>query len=651
MNRRLQQVFRCDDQSALIHNYVASDDPPPAAWGHHSAPQSPLGRVSFLEIIGSEVLTIVQGLVYTRAARGQLIEHSLTGHEWLPWCCTGRGEELTVGRTVTYNLAIAQLRLRTNQPALLLLELRGAAGLKVDLQERGHGLRFLWDKQFAVDLAFTPKPVSIDLSDDPAPLKRKFAGFDDVKLNDAHCRWAWAAGRRLWVGIPFRGRIEVRFHVQRQRVVRPQRPTARAISFAAAKRAEEKRWQDFFEQQVPPLATDDPVLRDTYYFAWQMLWSNRCDGGVGLLQRPFNSPSRLAYGAQWWFDEPFNSVVYRYLRNPRIAYVGLENFWRTQRPDGAIPGNLRMAAGQPLMTMQPPIIGLVLQLLKEKPGWPKNLRAMHDALLRLARWHLGPKRDTDRDGLAEYHHCFDGPADQSQRWDSQKLDPNKVIDHLKPTESADFNVWMSLLWQVLSEMAERMGETKISAAHAERAKHTMELVERHMWDERDGFYYDIDGRSHQKIRVKTPYGFMPLLSPYIHPGHAERLVREHVFNPGEFWCKYPLPSVSLDNPTFDPVNMFRGPSWVNANWLVVEGLERQGFHREAVRLAWKTIELVGPRYRRGRRVRSPRFWEWYHPHTGEGLGNPQYGWSALVVDMIMRFFAQENDPIERELRT
>ncbi len=25
----------------------------------------------------------------------------------------------------------------------------------------------------------------------------------------------------------------------------------------------------------------------------------------------------------------------------------------------------------------------------------------------------------------------------------------------------------------------------------------------------------------------------------------------------------------------DPVNMFRGPTWVNQNWLVIEGLQRQ----------------------------------------------------------------------------
>ena len=71
---------------------------------------------------------------------------------------------------------------------------------------------------------------------------------------------------------------------------------------------------------------------------------------------------------------------------------------------------------------------------------------------------------------------------------------------------------------------------------------------------------------------------------------------------------------------------------------MIEALHRQGFSGEARRLARKTIELVGSQYDgTGRRTRSPRLFEWYHPYTGESLGNAQYSWLALVVDLILRF--------------
>jgi len=600
----LASVFRCDDQSALINNFVASDDPPPGAWSHHSAPQSPLGRVMFPGTIGSQLVTIAQGQVYTRGTRGQLVEHALTRREWLPWSLTGTNDRIRIERTVTRDVWLARVRVIGGSAGLLVFEVRTGANIR--FERCREGLRFLWGRRCRVELRAAP----VWLSDDPGPLKRKFAGFDDVKLTDEHCRW---------IGVPFRGRIEVRFAVGR---VRP-------ISFAAARRAEQGRWERFFSDQVPPLYTDDPVVRDTYYFAWQTIWANRCDGGAGLTRRPFTSPSRLGYGSQWFWDEAFHAVVFRHLKNSRLAFEGFENFWRAQRADGAIPGCLRFESTETPMAMQPPVIGLALQLLRDKPGWPKNMPSIHTALRRWARWLLSRERDTDRDGLAEYHHCFDGPSDQSPRWDSQKLDPAKVIDRLRPTESVDLNVWLSVLWEVLGETA--------------RARHMFEQVEALMWDDRDGFYYDIDGRTHRKIPVKTPFGFMPLLSPFMRGDRAERLVREHLLNPREFWCRYPLPSVSLDHPAFDPINRFRGPTWVNVNWMVIEGLHRQGFPREAVRLARKTVELVGPRYRQGRRVRSPRLWEWYHPHTGEALGNNQYSWSALVVDLILRFLVDEKN--------
>ena len=57
----LEALFRCDDESALMHGHVTSHDPPPGAWSHHSAPLSPLGKVTFPEMIGNDVLTLVRG--------------------------------------------------------------------------------------------------------------------------------------------------------------------------------------------------------------------------------------------------------------------------------------------------------------------------------------------------------------------------------------------------------------------------------------------------------------------------------------------------------------------------------------------------------------------------------------------------------------
>jgi putative isomerase len=83
--------------------------------------------------------------------------------------------------------------------------------------------------------------------------------------------------------------------------------------------------------------------------------------------------------------------------------------------------------------------------------------------------------------------------------------------------------------------------------------------------------------------------------------------------------------------------MWRGPVWININWLICIALDQNGYSKEARELARKTVELVGPVYKGTQRTRTPRMNEWYNPITGEPLGNENLSWSSIVADLILRF--------------
>ena len=102
------------------------------------------------------------------------------------------------------------------------------------------------------------------------------------------------------------------------------------------------------------------------------------------------------------------------------------------------------------------------------------------------------------------------------------------------------------------------------------------------------------------------------------------LVEEHLINPKEFWTKFPIPTVAASEPKFNPQGYWRGPMWMNINWMLHRGLLRYGFKAVADELLQKTIAAV----------KKSGFREYYNPLTGEGLGARQFGWSTLVVDMI-----------------
>ena len=98
-------------------------------------------------------------------------------------------------------------------------------------------------------------------------------------------------------------------------------------------------------------------------------------------------------------------------------------------------------------------------------------------------------------------------------------------------------------------------------------------------------------------------------------------------NENAFGPAFPVPSVPLDSADFDPDRYWQGPTWVNTNWLVIQGLETYGFNDHADALRETTLEMVS---RSG-------FAEYFDPNTAEPLGAHNFSWTAaLVVDLLKR---------------
>jgi neutral trehalase len=125
-------------------------------------------------------------------------------------------------------------------------------------------------------------------------------------------------------------------------------------------------------------------------------------------------------------------------------------------------------------------------------------------------------------------------------------------------------------------------------------------------------------------------------------GRAKRLVGT-LRDPKRFWRALPVPSVSADSPAYSD-DMWRGPVWVNHNYLVIEGLYEYEFFAEARELAAKTVGAVLSGYEKegiaaeyfdaeGKRGTSE-----LHRKAGPGRRDPpaigivrDYGWTASLT--------------------
>ena len=106
------------------------------------------------------------------------------------------------------------------------------------------------------------------------------------------------------------------------------------------------------------------------------------------------------------------------------------------------------------------------------------------------------------------------------------------------------------------------------------------------------------------------------------------MIEEHLLHPRRYRARYGIPSVSMEEPSFQAgwhlFRCWRGPSWINTVWLLVPALARFGYEAEAERIVGSCVELIE---RHG-------FREYYNPLNGEGLAARRFGWSTLLVDLL-----------------
>ena len=164
------------------------------------------------------------------------------------------------------------------------------------------------------------------------------------------------------------------------------------------------------------------------------------------------------------------------------------------------------------------------------------------------------------------------------------------------------------------------------APSAAKAREVTGSLVAKMWDRSRAGFFALHGSPERRTLPLTVAGLAPLVIGELPDEPANLLVEQHLRNRDEFLLEYPVPSVAATEPTFDPRGqrlLWRGPTWVNTNWLLWRGLRRHGFHTLALQLAEQTAFMVA---KSGLR-------EFYDPHTGQGLGGKSFMWSGLVLDM------------------
>jgi glycogen debranching enzyme len=179
---------------------------------------------------------------------------------------------------------------------------------------------------------------------------------------------------------------------------------------------------------------------------------------------------------------------------------------------------------------------------------------------------------------------------------------------------------LAWLWSQLGEdgARARAGAARLREALASR------------WDEKASAYRELDLHGGKSETTGTIGDLLPLYAGVPDEHRARRLFDEALWSPARFGpspdAPWAVTTVSKASGTFDPRRYWRGPVWINVNWLLLRGLARAGLAAEAEELRRMTLRLVA----------ASGFTEYYHPSTGEPLGSRDFSWSAaLTLDLLL----------------
>ena len=213
--------------------------------------------------------------------------------------------------------------------------------------------------------------------------------------------------------------------------------------------------------------------------------------------------------------------------------------------------------------------------------------------------------------------------DIQRRLRRKRYDIVKILDHsLFAIEDLSFNSIFIRANQHLRDIAKALRE-ELPEDMAERMKKTEQAFEE-LWDDYSAQYYSRDFVTHRLLKNPSIATLLPLYAGSITKERAEQLIRllenERAFGPA-----YPVPSVPINSFWFHPKLYWQGPSWVNMNWLIIDGLKRYGFKDHAAALTESTLEMV----------RKSGSYEYFDPLTGEPAGAANFSWTAaLAIDLL-----------------
>ena len=213
-----------------------------------------------------------------------------------------------------------------------------------------------------------------------------------------------------------------------------------------------------------------------------------------------------------------------------------------------------------------------------------------------------------------------------------KLGPSHQFRWNSQGRWIDLSCQMAFDAKCLSEMSKLINLEEESKHYKKQHNDLAGIINDLCWNEDHQFYFDL-GYGKQIIRYHIG-SYWALLADIVPASNQEGLV-SHLSDVKKFNSLVPVPSLALDDPDFSSDGKYwRGSSWHPTTYVVIKGLEANGFKEKAKEISIKNVEANLELFKK-----TKTFWENLSPLKAEP-GNPSQpdfcGWAGLSSVAIPR---------------
>ncbi len=327
---------------------------------------------------------------------------------------------------------------------------------------------------------------------------------------------------------------------------------------------------------------------------------------------------------------------------------------------------------------QPPVTGFVLQeMLKiadDKKDMLGFIASQIDKVYDNHKYFYS-NRDIHNEGLVYIYHNWESGTDNSPIWDDiwETMNPPEYTFERRDTTHVDasqrpskreydhylhiieiakehnyndakiaelspflvqdplFNAMLIKSNAALIDLYEEIGNNEIKIAQLkEWQTKSISGFNAKLYDEELGAYVHYDLRNNRPIRFVSSSSFSPLYAGIPSKERAAKLVKTMMDKFGGE-DKYLCASFDPTSDRFNPRKYWRGPVWINLNWMLYYGLKDYGYTDISERVKQDSIELIA----------KDGFYEYFDSRKeirkteNGGYGGNNFSWSAaLLIDFL-----------------